>query len=558
MTRTITQITPPNRWSPSIKGINFDPIDNYDDVKSERPGTVFVQSGDDGSVVVPSARMWQMSPYPGPVPHVEAGVQEFVPQNSINVVSLGADPSGRTGSSTAINRAVEVAIKKGYGRVYIPAGNYLINEPIIHDSLIWMHGDGMSTYLRASRNIGGPIIKSFWETGTRWSYMQSLSDMRLDGNRVEQDVTAGCYGVQWSAPTGSGLPIHAIELIGEERVISSTPGQWFDSNRSLWNLWISYCGDTGLYMTGRGGVQAYNIVSYENGGHGFRPTYDSNFQNCVAARNGVAGFYLDDASIRLTGCKAWWSGYQGLSSQYGDPANELQGHGFHIRADYGVVMVGCEAQDNYASGFYFDTAKMCSATGSIADSNNRRSGDNAAVDFWESNNCTWEGDAFDRHNDSVRYQPNAVRFRSNSQQNTVRVRHRHFNGGASTSAVQYLTHIRTGSTLVNNNYLAINNYEGWQSSGSGAISPTVYGGRRCYVNLTSDTTIAHVAGQAHEYCEYEFCFLQNATGGWTVTFDPDFDVGSGFTASVGAGTSSTISFYWNGFKWVKKSEMTGV
>jgi hypothetical protein len=51
------------------------------------------------------------------------------PANAFNVVTYGADPSGRADSTLAIRRAVAAALTKGGNQtVYFPAGTYLLND----------------------------------------------------------------------------------------------------------------------------------------------------------------------------------------------------------------------------------------------------------------------------------------------------------------------------------------------------------------------------------------------------------------------------------------------
>ena len=56
----------------------------------------------------------------------------------------------------------------------------------------------------------------------------------------------------------------------------------------------------------------------------------------------------------------------------------------------------------------------------------------------------------------------------------------------------------------------------------------------------------------------EINFFQSGSGGYTVTFDSNFDIGTGWVASTTVGHYSTIRFRWTGAKWVKTGEMIGV
>ena len=67
-----------------------------------------------------------------------------------------------------------------------------------------------------------------------------------------------------------------------------------------------------------------------------------------------------------------------------------------------------------------------------------------------------------------------------------------------------------------------------------------------------------IASSVHEGAEMEINFFQSGSGGYTVTFDSNFDIGTGWVASTTVGHYSTIRFRWTGAKWVKTGEMIGV
>lgn len=560
MTHRSYKITPTDPWAAGVVGVNFDPSVYRSEVVQYRPGTLLVQDSDIDNGHM-AGRLWQMSPFQGEF-SVSPNIQELTPQNAINVVSLGADPSGRHGSSAAINLAIQKAKARGYGRVYLPAGKYIIDDTIVMDSLIWLHGDGMATYLRAKPQLNAPMIQAYWEEDVRFGYMQRLSDMRLDGNRDEQDDTDAsiCHGVSWLAPDSGHDPVLVDELVGYQYEVSQNyPGQWFDTNRDAFNLWISYCGGTGLAMSGRGGGHFHNITCYENQGYGFDPTYDTSWVACTAGRNGKSGFLIADSAIMLTGCKAWWSGYR-------RPADfpDYNTHGFLFTSGTrGSQAVNCEAQDNYAAGFSFANAigHVCRAC--IADSNNRRNGDNSALEFYDSYANTWEGLVYDRYNDSIRYQDTALRMQgSTTLSNRVVFQHFYRNGGATAGGFQSIQHISAENTVWLGNYIEINNEKGSQKlSPAATVYPNIYHGGKILMNLTMNVTIGHnVTSFLHGGCEMELVLTQDATGGRTVSFDSNFRLIPSWTPDTTAFRTNVIKFRWNpeSNKWVQISNLTGI
>lgn len=540
------------RWFPTVNVGNFNAGLVPEEAEGLQPGSLVLQSQDAATDTAVS-RLWQIaSPLGQRCEQMDA--QEIIAQQAINVRSLGADPTGRTPSAHIINDAINEAKTKRYGRVYIPAGYYLIEEPIVLDSLIWLHGDGMSTYLRAANELNLPMIQAFYDIGERWSYMQRISDMRLDGNRDNQSST-NARGIRWTSPDGITIPILVDEEVGYPYVVSDNySGQWFDSNRDAYNLWISYCYSDGFYQEGRGGGHFHNITSYENGGYGFVPTYDTAWVNCTAGRNGQSGWRIRQSAVKLSNCKSWWSGYRTDADQ------QYQTSGFEFSGTTrGSLAVGCEAQDNYGSGFTFNSAIGHVCYGCIADSNNRRNGDNVGVDFYSSYGNVWEGFCYDRYNDSVRYQDHALRFRSSSSHNRVIINHRYYNGGASSYA-QFIQHISAGTDSLQGNQIEINNQNGFQKSSSGSPTISVFHGGTVLVNLSSDTTINYdaVGTIIPPGAKLKFQFVQNNTGGWTVTFDSYFRYS--WTPNTTANKINTIEFTWNNeiSKWVQSATTTGM
>lgn len=539
---------------PSFYGVNFNPTEHPDELATVdghtlKNGTLLTQylNVDDATL---AARLWVTAANSG-APLETPGYQELVPTNAINVVSLGADPMGVTESGAIINRAIAEASARRYARVYIPSGKYLIEETIVLPSLIWLHGDGFGTVLFAKANLNAPVIEAYWEAGVSWGIMQRISDLRIDGNRDNQSSPANCYGLKLQAPDSAGLP----NTIAEPVTLNPTAG-YSDSNRDLFNLWISFCASDGINMSGRGGLHAQNVTCYENQGHGFVPTYDTSWVNCVAARNGQAGFVIATSTIRMTACKAWWSGYRRPAS-YLDYAT----HGFFFTGGTrGAVCVGCEAQDNYSSGFAFNDVIGHACYDCIADSNNRRQGDNVGVDFYNAYGNTWTGMVYDRYNDSIRYQPNALRLRSSSTMNRIVLSHRHYNGGATAAGQQLLQHIATDTDSIQGNDITINNMLGMQKISAGTSTPSVYHGGHVLCNLNQNSTINYdpTGTIIPPGARLRFMFVQDGTGGRTVTFSSAYRYS--WTPNTTASKINTIDFAWNNesSKWVQVGSETGI
>ena len=181
------------------------------------------------------------------------------------------------------------------------------------------------------------------------------------------------------------------------------------------------------------------------------------------------------------------------------------------------------------------------------------------VDFYESYGNVWEGICYDRYNDSTRYQDYALRFRQLSTHNRVKVQHRYYNGGASTYA-QFIPHISTDTDSLQGNEIYINNQNGMQKSSSGTVTISAFHGSDVLINLSSNTTINYdgVATVIPPGAKLRFTFVQNATGGWTVTFSSSFR--ANWSPNTAANKINIIEFLWNSesSKWVQASAATNI
>jgi hypothetical protein len=468
--------------------------------------------------------------------------QEIPAQNCINVRSLGADPTGVTESGAIINKAIAEASTRGYARVYIPSGLYLIEETIVLDSLIWLHGDGMGTVLFAKENLNAPVIQGYLSTGTRFGYMQRISDLRIDGNRYNQNSPTGAHGIEWIAPAGGASPTFVPELV----TTNPTSG-WFDTNRDAFNLFIGYCGGTGFWMEGRGGMHGHNIYCYENKEYGFRPTYDTAWANCTAGRNQKAGFYIAHSAIKMTGCKSWWSGYQAAQLE------QYLGNGWHFTSQSkGSTLVGCEAQDNWDSGYWYDGAHGHLAYGCVADSNNRKDGDGVGVKMRDAHSNVWEGMIYDRLNDATRYQRYAIHLTEDCYFNKI-VAKTQFSDDLN-AFQQYDNKFHPDSDDGRGNTIVFDSQEGSYGVGNTAtIQPGVYQGGRIFVDINQNMTV-NTPLYKHVGAEIEYIFLNDGVGGHTLTFDSNFRVAPAWSYSATAGKVNVAKFIWSRLgKWVMTS-----
>jgi hypothetical protein len=162
-----------------------------------------VMRGQDGTPQVTHA--------PGaPVNHGVSARDFFQPQTVFNVCAYGADPTGTVDSSQAIQAAVSAAIAEGGKIVRIPAGNYLVNAPVMAvlpvNCTLGIQGDGYLATILYPQFSGDcirmyspvPYVVTPGSTGMFTSQRSGIGNLTIDGT--------------FAGPGSSGL--HAGDIQG--------------------------------------------------------------------------------------------------------------------------------------------------------------------------------------------------------------------------------------------------------------------------------------------------------------------------------------------------------
>lgn len=120
------------------------------------------------------------------------------PFNRINglpfsVLDYGADPTGATDSTAAINAAIVAANSAGGGTVYFPAGLYIIGTTthVVMLSNVSFVGDGWSSKIKLADNT--PIIASISALTATARTNIGVRNLYFDGNRANQTNLVGLF-----------------------------------------------------------------------------------------------------------------------------------------------------------------------------------------------------------------------------------------------------------------------------------------------------------------------------------------------------------------------------
>lgn len=457
-----------------------------------------------------------------------------------NVLSYGAVGDGATDDTSAIQAAIDAASTAGGGRVYIPAGVFVVTGIVIKNR-VWLEGAGhRATVLYLDDSSNDHVITSYKATGSEANAQSfSIKDLMIDGNKDNQTA-------------GEGIHIEQSE--------SQTAGDdWNDARWIVQNVIIYNCKSHGFRQANwRSEGRLINVHAFICDGHGFYAGGSDTFYiTCNAGACGLAGFYITNTSTHFTNCKAWFNG----------TITSASGHGFHLDSTYpgGVILSNCDAQDNEAAGFFLNEANSTSLTNCVADSNGRSAttpvtGDGAYAGFEidDSRNCILAGCvSFERRYDSTNsFQRTALNITGSSHSNKIDISH---SAGAGGPVVNQP--LKGTSNSVSNNDIVFNSQKGYQTvSYASSIIPNPYLGEKIMITLTGNITISNVTNTTaqtsgtiprglHAGCMLTFIFAQDGTGGRTVTWDTTYKVN--WTPTTTANKINTIQLVYNGTNWVQ-------
>lgn len=162
-----------------------------------------------------------------------AQIDEEFKERSVNVIWFGADPTGNTDSSGAIELAIN-SINGGI--VYFPNGRYTISRPILIKRGIILKGsttDSSSIYLANGANC--PMLLTPRANGGTATHFMGIENLIFNGNADNQTIEN--IGVQfWGVYVGSYI---------KESFITNVRGPGlslaYGSDITIDDVWVSFC-----------------------------------------------------------------------------------------------------------------------------------------------------------------------------------------------------------------------------------------------------------------------------------------------------------------------------
>ena len=306
----------------------------------------------DDATVSPAGWNWQVT-FSG-VPGSPAGWNFFLPyadgsaQNLADIAPVSAPsafigasvpsftvyPSGDT-TGAADSAAISAATGTGGRKVYLAAGQFWLNAPVVppQDAYVWIDGAGDGVTILSPANgancdvIQGAGFSTLTGTGTATAtgagpFLQ-LSNLTIDGNRSNQTLTAlvnSKCNPATPPPDGYGL-----RLYGRNWKLQNVDVR----NCFAYGMWTEWGVGPGSSVNQTGSIEgrAVNVKVYENGAHGWYhrgPTdcqlvnvlcYDNNVASLNAAldfwaeadntTNGSGTNLFNPAGLQLVNCHFW-------------------------------------------------------------------------------------------------------------------------------------------------------------------------------------------------------------------------------------------------------------
>ena len=170
--------------------------------------------------------------------------------NQVDVMQYGADPTGVSDSTTAIQNAMN---KKG--NIYIPSGTYLI-DPLV--GLI----PPSNTHITLAPNATITSTVAIGSNGTRYWYVNSVDNVIIEGGRVLGDHTGAdtnqySMGIQITSSANVTIRDMVITNLFYDGVYV---GGITSSNIILERLKIHHSGRNGIALCGGTNITARNII----------------------------------------------------------------------------------------------------------------------------------------------------------------------------------------------------------------------------------------------------------------------------------------------------------
>lgn len=286
----------------------------------------------------------------------------------LNVTTYGADPTGATDSTSAINSALAAAAARGGGTVYMPWGEYLVSGQISIPPYTFLVGQTSVTlnlFATPPTNAARIIASASWAPSSTSGIIAIQS--KTPGGWSENTQSCGIKNLFIDGSLNSSTNLSGILLQGpvydvhmEDIFIYKAPHNGIVGTTQT---------ETGINPNGAYHQRYTRVTAVNCGNYGFGigNSTDSTYLDCFAFANTAAGFNLqNNSNSNFVACRAEWN----------------SSYGFQISGTTGsMVFTGCTTDQNSREGLYIDavTAQTSHGGGIIWTGGKLHADANAAV-----------------------------------------------------------------------------------------------------------------------------------------------------------------------------------
>lgn len=159
-------------------------------------------------------------------------VQEpVIPDNEVNITDFGAVSGGQFLNTEAFEKAIDAVVKKGGGRVVIPAGIWLTGPIILKSNLELFTEDGALVVFSTNKDLY-PLIKTSFEGVETWRcispiYGDNLENVAFTGHGVWDGSGDAWRFVKRSKLTDSQWK----KLVASGGIINEKNNEWYPSQQ---------------------------------------------------------------------------------------------------------------------------------------------------------------------------------------------------------------------------------------------------------------------------------------------------------------------------------------
>jgi hypothetical protein len=224
------------------------------------------------------------------------------PPGSISVLSFGADPTGQTDSTTAMQNAINVGSAEGKA-VYIPPGDYLVTAHLIVDN-VTLTGAGEWYSV-----LGGNDVGVYGNLPPDPSTNVHLSNFAIFGQVMERVDSADVNGIGgalqdstisnvWIQHVKAGIwmtgPFSNLKISNVRIQDTTADGINFDggiTNSSITNSYVRNTGDDGMALWSSGPADTHDVISHDTV---VLPVLANNFAIYGGSDNAIVNDYGTD------------------------------------------------------------------------------------------------------------------------------------------------------------------------------------------------------------------------------------------------------------------------